>query len=79
MPDHSPELKLVDDASWAELHIDPQRIDPGIRLVASLIDVGDSEQLYRRTGMRLGADGAIANPILPLFVEIGTNWYKIYR
>ena len=73
MPDHSPELKLVDDTSWNELGIDTQRIDPGIRLVASLIDAGDATQLFRRTGMRLGADGAIKNPSLPLFLEIGPD------
>ncbi|HET7730175.1 MAG TPA: S8 family serine peptidase [Usitatibacter sp.] len=72
MPDHhSPELKLVDDTSWSELGIDPHRIDPGIRLVASLIDAGDAQQLFRRTGMRMQAGGKIENPSLPLFVEIG--------
>lgn len=67
MPDL--DLKLVDDKSWNDLHIDPGRIDAGIRLVASLIDVGDGEQLFRRTGMRLEDDGTIKAPNLPLFLE----------
>jgi subtilisin family serine protease len=73
LPDHSPEFKLVDDTSWTGLDIDTGRIDPGIRLVAALIDAGDAAQLFRRTGMRLGADGMIANPSLPLFLEIGPD------
>lgn len=71
MPDQStPELKLVSDTSWDELGIEPGRIDPGVRLVASLIDVRDADQLFRRTGMRLNADGTVVNPRLPLFLEV---------
>ncbi|HET7731280.1 MAG TPA: S8 family serine peptidase [Usitatibacter sp.] len=68
MADH--DLELVPDTSWDGLGIEPGQIDPGVRLVASLIDVRDADQLYRRTGMRLAADGTVENPDLPLFLRL---------
>lgn len=74
MPSHSTaKFELVLDKSWQEVGVEPHRIDPGLRMVASLLDVGDAEQLYRRTGMRLSAERMVSTPQVPLFVELASG------
>jgi subtilisin family serine protease len=66
----APDLQLVPDTSWDGLHIDSNRIDLNLRLVVSLIEARDFEQLFRRTGIRVGADGVLVQPRLPLFLQL---------
>jgi hypothetical protein len=75
----------VPDTSWDDLGIEsPNSIDPSVRLVVSLFETLDFEQLFRRTGIRVGPDGMLAkqriglqgrleNQRLPLFVELGPD------
>jgi subtilisin family serine protease len=63
---------LTDDSSWNDF-LGPEqraRLDPNIRLVASLIDLGDSEQIFRRTGLRVSSDGVLRHGVLPLFLDL---------
>lgn len=61
---------LEEDTSWDGLGIEGGRLDPGLRLIASLLDVGDLAQLFRRTGIRANAGGRLERPRLPLFLEL---------
>ena len=76
-------VRAVPDTSWDDVGIEsPNSIDPSVRLVVSLFETLDFEQLFRRTGIRIGPDGMLAkrrigaqgrleNQRLPLFVELG--------
>lgn len=68
--DQDPDFELVPDTSWDHLDIDARRIDLNVRMVASLIEVRDFEQLFRRTGIRLGAH-ALPDAWLPIFIGLG--------
>jgi subtilisin family serine protease len=70
------EFALVPDKSWDELGIEPHRIDPGLRMVAALIDRGDAQQLFRRTGMRMTPERVVEIPRVPLFVELESGERK---
>jgi subtilisin family serine protease len=66
-------LKLVRDTSWDHLGIPTDRtdrIDPSLRLIASLIEARDFVQLFRRTGLWAGEGATPAQSWLPLFIEI---------
>ena len=71
MPSHlDPVLALEADESWEGIDVDQRRVDPGVRLAASLIDVRAAEALYRKTGMRLTEEGVVENPRLGLFLRL---------
>jgi len=66
-------LELVPDTAWDDLGIEPSSIDPNLRLVVFLFETLDLGQLFRRTGIRAGPDGALGKQRLPLFLELGSS------
>jgi subtilisin family serine protease len=70
--DATHQFALHADTSWAET--DRERLDPGLYWVVTLVEAGEWDQVYYRTGMRLD-NAAGATQYLPLLAEL--QWTDI--
>ena len=74
MPSHSaPELKLVDDTTWTTVDVRQSEVDPGLRVLASLLDACDAQQVYARTGLDITRKRSLEAPRIPVMVRIAAG------
>ena len=64
------DYRLDPDYTWDNFGIDPSALDPNFRLVVSLLEELEFEQLFLRTGIRVDHDGTVRHQELPLFLEL---------